>query len=120
MRSSRNLAARFHSVSAGELDGLIALGEINSRREEHFFRSLVLAYITVLFTVGAIWAQLAPHSLIVLARNSELAPVWGGTIAGLASAIAIRFVADWRAKSFLGVLIMIRAGRAAGASRTSA
>ncbi|MFN7281335.1 hypothetical protein [Brevundimonas sp.] len=75
-----------------ELDGLITLGEINSRRQEHFFRSLVLAYITVPLTVGAIWAQLAPDNLISLVRNPELAPVWGGTIAGLATAVAIRLL----------------------------
>lgn len=113
MRSSRDVAARLQTVSDAELDGLIMLGEINSRRQEHFFRSLVLAYITVPLTVGAIWAQLAPDSLVGLARNAELAPVWGGTIAGLATAIAVRFLADWRARSFLAVLMMIRAERAA-------
>ncbi len=113
MRSSREVAARLERVSDPELEGLIALGEINTRRQEHFFRSLVLAYITVPFTVGAIWAQLSPDTLVALARNPELAPVWGGTIAGLASAIAIRFAADWRARSFLALLMMVRAERMA-------
>jgi hypothetical protein len=92
MGSSRAVAARLESVTDRELDGLITLGEINSRRQEHFFRSLVLAYITVPLTVGAIWAQLAPDNLISLVRNPELAPVWGGTIAGLATAVAIRLL----------------------------
>jgi hypothetical protein len=39
--------------------------------------------------------------------------VWGGTIAGLATAIAVRFLADWRARSFLAVLQMARAERRA-------
>jgi hypothetical protein len=120
MRSSRAVANRLVGVTARELDGLITLGEINSRRQEHFFRSLLLAYFTVPLTVGAIWAQLAPDSLIGLARNAELAPVWGGTIAGLATAIAVRFVADWRARSFLAVLTMVRAERAVGISRPAA
>lgn len=120
MRSSRLLAERLATVTYAEMDGLITLGEINSRHQEHFFRSLVLAYITVPFTVGAIWAQLAPDSLIGLARNPELAPVWGGTIAGLATAIAVRFLDDWRARSFLAVLTMIRAERAVDGSGTSA
>jgi len=95
MKSSRAIAQRLSTVTEAELDGLIVIGEINSRRQEHFFRSLVLAYITVPLTVGAIWAQLAPDSLV-----------------GLATAILIRFVADWRARSFLAVLTMIRAERA--------
>ncbi len=112
MKSSRAIAQRLSTVTEAELDGLIVIGEINSRRQEHFFRSLVLAYITVPLTVGAIWAQLAPDSLVGLARNPDLASVWGGTVAGLATAILIRFVADWRARSFLAVLTMIRAERA--------
>jgi hypothetical protein len=117
MRSSRAVAARLESVTDGELDGLITLGEINSRRQEHFFRSLVLAYITVPLTLGAIWAQLSPANLMSLVRNPELAPVWGGTIAGLATAVAIRFVSDWRARSFLAVLMMVRAERGVIGSR---
>lgn len=120
MRSSRAVAARLESVTDSELDGLVTLGEINSRRQEHFFRSLVLAYITVPLTVGAIWAQLAPDNLMSLVRNPELALVWGGTIAGLATAVAIRFVSDWRARSFLAVLMMVRAERSADQASKSA
>jgi hypothetical protein len=113
MRPSRTVVARLQTVTDAELEGLIALGEINSRRQEHFFRTLVLAYITVPLTVGAIWAQLSPASLIGLARNEDLAPFWGGTIAGLASAVVVRFITDWRARSFLAVLQMARAERKA-------
>lgn len=56
MGSSRAVAHRLANVSDAELDGLIVIGELNSRRQEHFFCSLVLAYITVPLTVGAIWA----------------------------------------------------------------
>ncbi len=111
MWPSRAVVARLESVSDHELSALIALGEINSRRQEHFFRSLVLAYITVPLTVGAIWAQLSPATLLGVARNPELAAYWGGGIAGLASAVVIRFVADWRARSFLSLLQMAQAER---------
>lgn len=118
MGSSRAVVARLARATEADLQGLIALGEVNSRRQEHFFRSLVLAYITVPLTVGAIWAQLAPNTLMVLARNPDLAPVWGGTIAGLASAIMIRFVADWRARSFLALLQMAQAERKVARPKT--
>lgn len=118
MRSSRDVATRLEAVTDAELDGLIVIGEINSRRQEHFFRSLVLAYITVPLTVGAIWAQLLPGTLMALARDPDYAPIWGGTIAGLATAIMIRFMADWRARSFLAVLTMIRAERTLGKAKS--
>jgi len=111
MPSSRRVVERLRSITTREMDGVIALAEVNSKRQEHFFRTLVLAYVTVPFTIGAIWAQLMPGQLIALLKNSELAPVWGGTIAGLASALVIRFIADWRARSFLTLLQMARIER---------
>lgn len=108
MPSGRAVVARARTLSPAELDGVISLAEVNSKRQEHFFRTLVLAYVTVPFTVGAIWAQLSPGQLMGLLRNPELGPVWGGTIAGLGSALVIRFIADWRARSFLTLLQMAR------------
>lgn len=115
MSSSLRVAERLESVGDSDLDGLIALAEVNSRRQEHFFRTLVLSYVTVPFTIGAIWAQLMPGQLISLVKEPDLAPVWGGTIAGLATALAVRFIADWRARSFLAVLQMARIERSAAA-----
>jgi len=120
MPSSQRVVGRLMSVSDDELEGLIVLGEINSKRQEHFLRSLVLAYITVPLTVGAIVAQLLPGVLMATFRNPDLAPVWGGTIAGLATAVVIRVVADWRARSFLGLLQMARAERRARPSGQAA
>ena len=116
MPSSLRVVERLRSVTDADLDGVIGLAEVNSKRQEHFFRTLVLAYVTVPFTVGAIWAQLMPGQLIGLLKNAELAPVWGGTIAGLASALVIRFIADWRARSFLTLLQMARIERQASAA----
>lgn len=115
MSSSLRVAERLESVGYSDLDGLIALAEVNSRRQEHFFRTLVLSYVTVPFTIGAIWAQLMPGQLILLVKEPDLAPVWGGTIAGLATALAVRFIADWRARSFLALLQMARIERSAAA-----
>jgi len=119
MPPSLRVMDRLSSVSDGDLDGLIGLAEVNSKRQEHFFRTLVLGYVTVPFTAGAIWAQLLPGQLIALLKNPDLAPVWGGTIAGLASALIIRFIADWRARSFLTLLQMARIERTAAGSRSS-
>lgn len=113
MPSSQAVIARLKTVTDGELDGVIALAEVNSKRQEHFFRSLVLAYVTVPFTLGAIWAQLAPGQLMGLLRSEDYGPYWGGTVAGLATALIIRFVADWRARSFLALLQMARIERQA-------
>ncbi len=113
MSSSRRVANRLSAVSDAELDGLIVIAEVNSRRQEHFLRSLVLAYVTVPLAALGIWASLSSATMVALARNTDLAPVWGGAIAGLATAVAIRFVADWRARSFLALLCLVRAERKA-------
>lgn len=119
MASSRAVVARLAVVTDAQLDGVVALAEVNSKRQEHFFRTLVLAYVTVPFTVGAIWAQLMPGQLIAILKDPNLAPVWGGTIAGLATALVIRFIADWRARSFLTVLQIARIERNASPTVTA-
>lgn len=117
MPSSRNVVSRLDTVADGDLDGVITLAEVNSRRQEHFLRTLVLSYITVPFAVGAIWAQLAPGQLIGLLRDPEWVAVWAGGLAGLVSALLLRFLADWRARAFLALLLMARAERNAARLR---
>ncbi|WP_298123866.1 hypothetical protein [Brevundimonas sp.] len=117
MPSSRAVVTRLERVGDGDLDAVIGLAEINSRRQEHFLRTLVLSYITVPFAVGAIWAELAPGQMIGLMRNPELAAYWGGGTAGLFTALVIRFVADWRARSFVALLQIARTERRADAAR---
>jgi hypothetical protein len=111
MPSSLKVATRLDEVSDAELDGVIAIAELNSKRQEHFLRSIVLGYLTVPLTVGAIAAELWPGALLSLFQRPELSGVWSGTIAGLATALLIRFVADWRARSFLTLLQMVRLER---------
>lgn len=120
MTSSQAVIQRLRTVGDGDLNGVIALAEINSRRQEHFLRTLVLSYITIPFAGGAIWAELAPGQMVGLLKNPELASVWAGGAVGLISALLLRFVADWRARSFLTLLLMARAERQAESLRPPA
>jgi len=63
MGVSRRVLTRLETVDDAMLDGVIALGEVNVKRQEHFFRSVILAYVTVPLTIGAIWAQLSPDGI---------------------------------------------------------
>lgn len=109
--SSLAMAERLGGVDTATLDAVIGLAEVNSRRQEHFFRTLVLAYVTVPLTLAALVAQLSPGALRDSLADPRLTGVWAGLIAGLATAVAVRFVADWRARAFLAVLQMIRLER---------
>lgn len=112
MGSSQAVVARLATVSDVVLAAVVRLAEINGKRQEHFFRSVVLAYITVPLTVGAIWVSLSPTSVKAAMTNADLLPFVGGTIGGLATAIVVRFMADWRAQAFLSLLQMVQAERA--------
>lgn len=116
MSSSLRVVARLKAVSDAELDGLIGMAEVNSKRQEHFFRTLVLSYVTVPFAIGAIWAQLTPGQMIRLLEDERYQFYWIGAVAVLATALAVRFIADWRARSFLTLLQLVRIERTASAA----
>ena len=113
MGVSRRVLTRLETVDDAMLDGVIALGEVNVKRQEHFFRSVILAYVTVPLTVGAIWAQLSPDGIAAFMAGEGAQPAAAGGIAGLATIVAVRFVADWRARAFLSLLQMARIERTA-------
>jgi hypothetical protein len=115
MPSSQAVVARLATVSDAELEAVISVAEINARRQEHFVRVLFLSYITIPFTVGAIWAELAPGQMVELLRDPRWASWWAGGGAGLIVALVVRFLADWRARSFLTLLELARTEREAAA-----
>lgn len=116
MQVSRDVLARLKDVDDATVDGVIGLAEVNVKRQEHFFRSVILAYVTIPLTVGAIWAQLSPSGVSAFLAGDGAGPAAAGGIAGLATIVLVRFVADWRAKAFLSLLLMARIERAAGAT----
>lgn len=107
--------AHLHTATPADLERLITLAEVNARRQDHFFRSVVLIYITVPLTIGALWAQLSPSTLRTAFANPDLAGLWAGVILGSAGALLVRFLADWHAKAFLGLLEIAKAEGAAQA-----
>ncbi|HEV7228338.1 hypothetical protein [Brevundimonas sp.] len=113
MGVSRRVLTRLETVDDAMLDGVIALGEVNVKRQEHFFRSVILAYVTVPLTIGAIWAQLSPEGISAFMAGEGAQPAFAGGIAGLATIVAVRFAADWRARAFLSLLQMARIERQA-------
>lgn len=91
------------------LDALIGMARVNCERQGYFARSILLAYITIPFSIGALVAQLQPQLMqTVLIRY---APAWTGGLLGLGVAVAIRLVLDAQARQFLTMLEIFRVER---------
>lgn len=95
------------------LDGMIALAKANAERQGYFARTILFAYVSIPFSIGALVAQLAP-----LATQQALlayAPSWGGALAGVGTAVVVRLILDGQARQFLAILEMARIERGAPA-----
>lgn len=100
------------------LDALVELARINTDRQGYFARSILLAYITIPFSIGALVAQLQPQLLQTWLVH--YAPAWGGGLAGLGVAVAIRLILDAQSRQLLAMLEIFRAERIPRPTRNDA
>lgn len=91
------------------IDGLLALARTNAERQGYLARTILFAYVSIPFSVGALVAQVAP-----LATQRALlgyAPAWGGGLAGAGVAVVARLILDAQARQFVAILEMARIER---------
>ncbi|WP_374139720.1 hypothetical protein [Sphingomonas sp. 32-62-10] len=91
------------------LDDLIALARTNAERQGYLARTILIAYVSIPFSVGALVAQVAP-----LATQQVLlsyASAWGGGLAGAGVAVVARLILDAQARQFVAFLEMARIER---------
>ena len=108
-RSTRQAFALLEGVDEATFDALSALASLNTRRHDQMLRAVVIAYLTVPLSVGALLAELAGDSVIgFLKAHPEL------TIqiaVGVTMAPLSYFMAHWRSRQIVGVLDLIRIER---------
>lgn len=103
-RSGRAALAVLRPLGEVEFEGVRALATINAKRQDFYVRNVTIAYLTVPLTLAALWAQLSPTTVTALLNEPDLRGVWVGTITGLAAALVIRFIADWRARTLVALI----------------
>lgn len=108
-RRARRAFALLDQIETPVLDDLIALAKANAERQGYFARTILFAYVSIPFSIGALVAQLAP----VATQQAILAyaPAWGGALAGVGSAVVIRLVLDGQARQLLTLLEIARIER---------
>ncbi len=106
---TRRAFALLDQIDTPMLDDLIALAKANADRQGYFARTILFAYVSIPFSIGALVAQLAPTA--TQQTLLAYAPSWGGALAGVGSAVLIRLILDGQARQFLAVLEMARIER---------
>lgn len=102
--------ALLDQIDTQMLDDLLALARTNAERQGYLARTILFAYVSIPFSVGALVAQVAP----VATQQALLgyAPVWGGALAGAGVAVIARLILDGQARQFVAILEMARIERA--------
>lgn len=112
-KRTRRAFALLDQIDTAVLDDLIALAKANAERQGYFARTILFAYVSIPFSIGALVAQLAPTA--TQQALLAYAPAWGGTLAGVGTAVMLRLILDGQARQFLAILEMARIERGAPA-----
>lgn len=91
------------------LDDLISLAKTNAERQGYLARTILIAYVSIPFSVGALVAQVAPQATQQMLLG--YAPAWGGALAGAGVAVVARLILDAQARQFVAMLEMARIER---------
>lgn len=112
-KRTRRAFALLDQIETPMLDDLIALAKANAERQGYFARTILFAYVSIPFSIGALVAQLAPAA--TQQALLAYAPTWGGALAGIGSAVVVRLVLDGQARQLLALLEIARIERGAPA-----
>jgi hypothetical protein len=74
------------------VDDLVALARTNADRQGYLARTILIAYVSIPFSIGALVAQIAPVATQQLLLS--YASVWGGALAGIGVAVVARLILD--------------------------
>lgn len=107
--STRAVFALLADRSDGELDRLIALAMLNSRRQRQMFTAVAVAYVTIPLTAMATWADIAPDAIKSFLREEFSIAVQLFATATLAA--LVYFCSLWRSRQVVEVLELVRIER---------
>lgn len=117
-RSTHKVFALLEGRGEAEFEAVVALAELNARRQRQMFTTVAVAYVTIPLTLVATGAEVFPEAVETFVRAQTVAVL---QIVGLATMGALYYFAShWRARQITEVLDLVRIERLAAAKSQAA
>jgi hypothetical protein len=117
LRRNRSTQKTFDLLAGradGEFEAVVALAELNARRQKQMFTTIAVAYVTIPLTLVATGAEVFPDAVQAFVRSEPVAVL---QIVALSTLGALYYFAShWRARQIVEVLDLVRAERLAEAA----
>ena len=99
----------FHNVDDETFDAVSALASLNARRQDQMLRAVIIGYLTIPFSLVALFAQIAGDSLMAFVNQNMSLTIQ--LVVMCSFGVLIFFSSNWRSRQIVGVLDMIRIER---------